>query len=107
MEPALIDDRRPVDLRKDLWKFALLVMALRPDGVILTTDLIAELPNYIHVPDGTHEMLSGRNDSKFSQIVRNLKSHNTTKTNFIYQGYAEDIKGGFRITAKGRDFVKR
>jgi len=106
VEAAPIEDRRPVDLRKDLWKFALLVMALRADGIISTTDLIAELPNYIHVPDGSQEALSGRNDDKFSQIVRNLKSHKTAKTNFIFQGYADDIKGGFRITQKGMDFVK-
>ncbi len=106
VEATPIEDRRPVDLRKDLWKFALLVMALRADGVISTTDLINELPIYIHVPEGSQEALAGRNDNKFSQLVRNLKSHKTAKTNFIFQGFAEDIKGGFRITAKGREFVK-
>jgi len=38
--------------------------------------------------------------------VRNLKSHKTTKTNFIFQGYAQDIPGGFHITRKGMDFVR-
>jgi hypothetical protein len=99
-------DRRPVNLRTDLWKFALLVMAMRPSGEISTSDLIAELPNYIHVPDETQGALAGRADNKFSQLVRNLKSHKTAKTNFIYQGYAESIPDGFRITAKGREFVK-
>lgn len=99
------DDRRPINLKDDLWKFALLIMATKPDGVISTTDLIAELPNYIHIPENSQEGLSGRNDNKFSQLVRNLKSHKTTKTNFIFQGFAEDIKGGFRITNKGSDFV--
>jgi hypothetical protein len=106
IEAMPIEDRRPIDLRKELWKFALLVMALRSDGFISTTELIAELPKYIHVPDGSQENLSGRNDNKFSQIVRNLKSHKTAKTNFIFQGYAEDVKGGFRITPKGREFVQ-
>lgn len=100
-----VDDRRPINLRDDLWKFALLIMATKPDGVISTTDLIAELPNYIHIPENSQEGLSGRNDNKFSQLVRNLKSHKTTKTNFIFQEFAEDIKGGFRITNKGSDFV--
>ena len=100
------DDRHPVNLRTDLWKFALLVMATRPNGEISTSDLIAELPNYIHVPDDSQAGLSGRNDNKFSQLVRNLKSHKTTKTNFIYQGYAESIPDGFRITEQGREFVK-
>ncbi len=29
----------------------------------------------------------------------------TTKTNFIYQGYAQDVSGDFQITAKSMDFV--
>jgi hypothetical protein len=103
---ALVDDRRPINLRSDLWKYALLIMATRRDGIISTSNLISELPDYIKVPEGSQEVLSGRKDSKFSQLVRNLKSHKTTKTNFIYQGYAEAIAEGFKITAKGREFVK-
>ena len=34
------------------------------------------------------------------------KSHKNTKTNFIYQGYAQDIPSGFKITRKGLDFVR-
>jgi len=99
-------DRHPINLRADLWKFALLVMATKPTGEISTSDLIAELPNYIQVPEESQGGLVGRTDNKFSQIVRNLKSHKTVKTNFIYQGYAESIPDGFRITQRGRDFVK-
>jgi hypothetical protein len=101
------EDRHPIDLRKDLWKFALLIMATKPNGEATTHELISELPNYIRIPEGNQEVLSGRKDSKFSQLVRNLKSHKTAKTNFIYQGYAQDIPNGFRITESGRDFVKR
>ena len=100
------DDLRPINLRLDLWKYALLVMATKLSGAISTSELIDELPDYIRVPDGSQEVLAGRKDTKFSQLVRNLKSHKTAKTNFIYQGYAEDHDGGFRITQKGRDFVK-
>lgn len=103
--PAM-DDRRPVNLKTDLWKFALLVLAMRPDGFITTSDLIAELPNFIHLPEESQAVLSGRADNRFSQSVRNLKSHKTAKTNFIFQGYAEDVPNGFKITQKGRDFVK-
>lgn len=99
------EDHHPVKLCADLWKFALLIMATKPDGLVSTSELIAELPNYIRVPDGSQEILTGLKDSKFSQLVRNLKSHKMVKTNFIYQGYAEDAEGGFRITQKGRDFV--
>lgn len=101
----LVDDRRPINLRDDLWKFALLIMATKLTGFISTTDLISELPKYIHIPENSQEGLSGRNDNKFSQLVRNLKSHKSTKTNLIYQGYAQDVSGGFQITAKGMDFV--
>jgi hypothetical protein len=100
------EERRPVNLKDDLWKFALLVMALRGDGIISTRDLINELPDYIHIPEDSQKGLSGRSDNKFSQLVRNLKSHKTSKTNFIYLGFAEDIPNGFRLTPKGRDFVK-
>ena len=106
IEDISIDDRKPIDIQNDLWKFALLVMATRTNGEIKTSELIAELPNYICVPDNSQEALSGRKDNKFSQLVRNLKSHKTAKTNFIYQGFAEDISDGFRITKKGLDFIK-
>ena len=94
-----------IDLKADLWKFALLVLVQQPDMAMSTTDLIAELPNYITVPDEVDAANMSRKDSKFSQLVRNLKSHKTSKSNFIYLGYAEDIKGGFRATEKGRQFV--
>lgn len=98
-------DLKPIDLRRDLWKYALLVMVQRPGMQIATSDLIKELPNYIVVPTPQRNVNHSRGDTKFSQIVRNLKSHKTAKTNFIYQGYADDIPGGFRATEKGRQFV--
>jgi hypothetical protein len=97
--------RQPVNLSTDLWKYALLVMVQRATMEISTAELIAELPNYIDVPETASEANSSRRDSKFSQLVRNLKSHKTASTNFIAQGYAEDIPNGFRATEKGLDFV--
>lgn len=104
-KPKAITECKEVNVNKDLWKYALLIMAKYEDGVISTKDLIAELPNYITIPEESKDILKGRNDDKFSQIVRNLKSHKDSKTNFIYQGYAKDIIGGFQITEKGREFV--
>lgn len=95
-----------IDLRADLWKYALLIMSVRPEGQITTSDMIEELPSYVHLSDEHVAANSSRKDSKFSQIVRNLKSHKNTKTNFIYQGYAQDVPGGFKITRKGLDFVR-
>ncbi|MDB4020507.1 DNA damage-inducible protein D [Planktomarina temperata] len=108
-DDSVIDDEvfdlQEVDLRKDLWKYALLIMVQRPNMEISTSDLIAELPNYIRIPDGAETNNSSRGDSKFSQIVRNLKSHKDSATNFIHLGYAEGIPRGFRATDKGREFV--
>jgi hypothetical protein len=98
-------DLTPIDLRKDLWKYALLVMVQQPNMEIATARLIEELPNYVVVPDDSKNINHSRGDTKFSQLVRNLKSHKTARTNFIYQGYAEDVPGGFRATEKGRQFV--
>jgi hypothetical protein len=94
-----------VDLRSDLWKYALLIMVQRPNMEISTSDLIAELPSYVRIPDGADVNNSSRGDSKFSQIVRNLKSHKDSATNFIRLGYAEAIPRGFRATEKGKAFV--
>ena len=94
-----------IDIKSELWKYALLVLVQQPDMEMSTSQLIKELPNYIAVPDEVNETNSSRNDSKFSQLVRNLKSHKNSKSNFIYQGYAEAIPRGFRATPKGRDFV--
>jgi hypothetical protein len=105
MESTPQRELKPIDLRVDLWKYALLVMVQRPTMAVTTTDLINELPKYIVVPDAAVGENASRKDSKFSQLVRNLKSHKATKTNFIYQGYAEATERGFRATQKGRDFV--
>ncbi len=95
-----------IDLRRDLWKYALLIMSVEPGGEISTSALIERVPEYIRLSDDHMAANASRKDSKFSQIVRNLKSHKATKNNFIFQGYAEDVRGGFKITAKGIAFVR-
>ena len=101
-----VADPVEIDLRADLWKYALLIMSVQPEGQIATSEMIEELPSYVRLSDEHAQSNSSRKDSKFSQIVRNLKSHKSTKTNFIYQGYAQDVPGGFKITRKGLDFVR-
>jgi len=80
---------------------ALFLMSMQSDGKITTTKLIKELEKLLHPSDDDLSPNSSRKDSRFSQIVRNLKSHNT----FERYGYAESIDGGFRITSEGRRFV--
>lgn len=94
-----------IDLRKDLWKYALLIMSVQPNGEITTKGLIEAMPEYVKLSADHLAKNDSRKDSSFSQIVRNLKSHLATRTNFINQGYAEDIPGGLSITNKGMEFV--
>lgn len=42
---------------------------------ITTSELIEELQKVVELYPGDKEILKGRNDTKFSQIVRNLISH--------------------------------
>lgn len=80
-------------------------MSVRPEGKISTSYMIAEMPGYVHLSEEHTAANASRKGSKFSQLVRNLKSHKTSKSNFIYQGFAQDVPGGFKITRKGLDFV--
>lgn len=90
----------------DVWKYALLVMSTMQNGYVATKELIKILTSILELSDQDKVTLKGRNDSKFSQIIRNLKSHRKSTTNFIYQGYAEAVDEGFKITEKGRLFVR-
>jgi hypothetical protein len=94
-----------IDLTNDLWKYALLIMSIRPNGEISTIDLIEEMSNYVKRSEHQMAANESRKDSKLSQIVRNLKSHQTSKNNFIYRGFAEDVEGGFKVTTRGFEFV--
>jgi len=79
--------------------------ALRKGGYISTSDLIDELSAEFSPTGEDAEILDGRNDTKFSQIVRNLKSHKGTSTNIFARGFAEEVDDGIRITERGRQFL--
>ena len=75
----------------------LMLLAQAEDG--LTTSEISRLLRALLQPSGEDlEILAGRNDDKFSQKVRNLKSHNT----LTRDGLATENRGRFRITSDGR-----
>ena len=48
------------------------------------------------------EILDNRSDTRFSQIVRNMKSHKTASTNIVGRGLVDETARGFRITKLGR-----
>ncbi|WP_301750104.1 hypothetical protein [uncultured Erythrobacter sp.] len=62
--------------------------------------MIEALPENIRLSGDHLATKESRKDSKFLQRVRNLKAHKSSKSNFIYPGYAEDVRGGFKITEK-------
>jgi hypothetical protein len=71
-------------------------------GRISTTDLIGRLEDWFE-PDGKdNEILDGRADTKFSQKVRNLKSHKT----LVKAGYATETEDGFELTDAGRTLIE-
>ena len=71
-----------------------------------TADIIEEVKKYIEIPSKYQEKSGLRNEEKYAQIIRNPRSNKNNKNNFINVGYAEDIKGGFRIIQKGIDFIE-
>ncbi len=89
----------------------LIIPALRAaeaaGGEITTTRLIEILTDEF-APDGQDaEILEGRQDSYFSQKVRNLISHRTTGTSMFTKGYAQYHEHGesISITDLGRGFL--
>ncbi|MER9433234.1 hypothetical protein [Mesorhizobium sp. M0408] len=80
----------------DIGPDVIAIIDAEPHREITTTKLIAELRNRIPLSAEDEEQLNGRNDDRFSQIVRNIKSHKDSPGNLIYDGHLIAIKDGFR-----------
>ena len=75
---------------------------------ITTSELIQEL-RYIFNPSGEDaEILQGRNDDKFSQIVRNLVSHHTLDQRLMYTilDTTESSSACHTLTNEGATYLK-
>jgi len=90
----------------------LLVPVLRllddsPTDSLTMTDLISMLEERFHPEGADAQMLENRNDTRFSQIVRNIVSHKTTGPNPIARGFVEHLsdQSALRITPEGRKFL--
>jgi hypothetical protein len=79
---------------------ALRIIDQHPEGVS-TEFLIKELTVVLHPEGKDAEILAGRNDTHFSQKVRNLKSHDT----FEKKDLASYRDGLYFITDKGREYL--
>jgi hypothetical protein len=75
-----------------------------PNGKMTTSELIVALMEEIQPEGEDIEILDGRQDTRFSQIVRNLVSHKKVPGNIIAEGYAEHVgpRQGIRITEAGK-----
>lgn len=107
----LIGSKMSVDQRiheKDLYIPTLRIANSKAGGFITTSDLIGELEAVFNISGEDAEILDGRSDTKFSQIVRNMISHKKSESNFIAQGFAEhDVeKHGIQITVAGRKLLE-
>ena len=80
---------------------ALYLMTLKENHSISTTDLINQLTDIMKPNDADRAIIANRNDSYFSQKVRNLKSHNT----LVKKSLAQNIKDGFKLTDEGLKYV--
>jgi hypothetical protein len=73
-----------------------------PDGEMDTSDIIIALVRMFEPQGEDNEILDKRSDTKFTQKVRNLKSHKT----LLKAGLATHTYRGFKITAAGRRLVE-
>lgn len=92
---------------RDLILPTLRVLASSLDGEISTTDLIRLLTDEFQ-PDGQDaEIIDGRQDTYFSQKVRNLISHRESSTSMFRKGYAiyHPDTESISITEAGRLFL--
>ncbi len=87
---------------------ALYLMDISPNKSITTTAMKEALIEIFKPSGEDNEIISGRNDTYFTQKVRNLKSHNTL-TNLNYAVYADKIQGEpsgrFTITNHGKQYL--
>jgi len=79
-----------------------LIAMYKAGGSIQTTDLIITIASELTLDDVDLQPLLNRNDEKYTQIVRNLKSHKTLSD----LNYAIEIDGGFRLTNIGEKWLR-
>ena len=90
---------------KELVVPTLQIAAGRPNGEISTSDLIIALTELFEPEGEDAENSPGRNDTRFSQKVRNLISHREGINTMFARGYAEYMGDEIKVTEEGRRFV--
>lgn len=92
---------------KQLYNPALKLME-KHGGFITTEDLIEELVVEFNPTGKDAEIVENRNDTYFSQKVRNIISHKGSPNNIINIGLAkhDEKRHGLIITESGREHLK-
>ncbi|MDP4025605.1 hypothetical protein Q8W71_23505 [Methylobacterium sp. NEAU 140] len=81
---------------------------LATNGCMDTAARLAYLEGVMTLSEEDLEILNNRNDTRFSQIVRNQVSHRNDEGNIVAEGYATyDPVRGLCITDKGRKLISR
>jgi len=79
----------------------LYLLNIEADKTLSTTNLINKLRDLLKPDSEDLEIINGRNDDKFSQKVRNLKSHNTlTKSDWCTY-----VENKFTLTSIGENYL--
>lgn len=89
---------------QDLIIPALQIFSSRENGTT-TTELIKGLTIMLKPSGKDAEIIQGRKDSYFSQIVRNLRSHNVFEKNKLATYQPASPNGKFFITDAGKNFL--
>ena len=91
-----------------IWPFPRYAPLWRPRGGGITTTKLIETLIDEFAPEGHDaQIIDGRNDTYFSQKVRNLVSHRASSTSMFAKGYAtyHEESESIRITDLGRAFL--
>lgn len=67
-----------------------------------------EIPNYVRLTaNNLSPSLVRKGEVMWQQLVRNIKSHDKSPGNYIYEGFLTHVpKVGYRITPRGKRHLK-
>ena len=89
----------------DLLIPTLRILARQPNGRMSTSRLIVELEGILKPTGKDAEIIEGRHDTYFSQIVRNIVSHKAMAGNLIAEGFANHLGSRLGIHGQGLSFA--
>ena len=104
--PRYARTTQPLLSKRELVLPTLRLLDSTDGGWMATTDLIDRLTSLFSPTGRDAEILQGRIDTHFSQIVRNIISHRDEPSSFIHRGLAHYERHGLRISTQGRTTVR-